>query len=171
MIKSVPNAFTLIELLVVISIMALIATVTLANYQSFGEEQKLKNASLDIQSQLRTAQTNATTNLKCNTESSATWQVEFADSTTTNLKCQEPSAPATLKKTLKLDTNIILHSVSGVGAGCPIGVPFTISFAPLSGSITPGAANCTSLMLNYRNTKTGSFKSLIIEQGGRIHVP
>ena len=62
--KSV-RGFTLIELLVVIVIMSIIGTFAIANYRSFGEDKELESASLDIQSLLRTAQTNATTGTKC----------------------------------------------------------------------------------------------------------
>lgn len=165
--------FTLIELLVVIAIMAIVGVFTLANYRSFGEDQNLKNAVLDIQSQLRTAQTNATANAICNTQFGATWQVEFTDTKTTKLKCQEPS-PTPLptpipKKTLTLGANIEIQSVSGTGSNCPTALPFTISFAPLNGKITLERASCTSLTLTLRNTKTVSAKSFIIEQGGRIY--
>lgn len=171
--KAAPNAFTLIELLVVIAIMAVVGMIVLANYKSFGEDQNLKSAVLDIQSQLRNAQTSATANAKCNTLSGATWQVEFADTTTINLKCQEPSpvplpAPIT-KKTLTLDTNIEVQSISGFGSSCPIAPPFTISFAPLSGKIDLGGANCVWLTVTLINNKTGSTKPLRIEQGGRIY--
>jgi len=59
------NGFTLIELLVVIAIMAVVGTFAIANYRSFGEDKELENAALDIQSQIRTAQTNASTGKKC----------------------------------------------------------------------------------------------------------
>lgn len=181
--KSVHNAFTLIELVIAISIMAIIGVITFANYKPFGEDQNLKSAVLDLQSQLRTAQTNATTNLKCNTQSGATWQVEFANVTTTNLKCQEPlPSPLPtplptpfLKKTLQLGANITIDSVTGAvdcPASSPFTIPFTVSFTPLSSKANfDGFANCTSLGIKLKNSKTGSTKFVTIEQGGRIYAP
>lgn len=170
--RAVPNAFTLIELLVVIAIMAVIGVYTFANYRSFGEDQNLKNAILDLQSQLRTAQTNATSNVICNTQYGATWQVEYqSDKQTVNLRCQEAQSsppPIFTKKTLTLGANIEIQSVSG-SSGCPTALPFTISFAPLNSQITLEGANCTSLTLILRNTKTGNTKAFTIEQGGRIY--
>ncbi len=169
---SAQRGFTLVALLAVIAIMAVVSVYTLANYRSFGEDQNLKNAVLDIQSLLRTAQTNATSNVICDTQYGATWQVEFADIKTTKLKCQEPSpiplpAPVT-KKTSTLDANIEIQSVNG-GTSCQP-LPFTISFAPLNGKITIGRNTaCTSLTIPLKNTKTGSTKSFTIEQGGRIY--
>lgn len=176
--KPVPDAFTLIELLVVIAITAVIGIYTLANYRSFGEDQNLKNAVLDIQSLLRTAQTNATANVKCNTLFSATWQVEFADAKTINLNCLESTNSFT-KKILKLDEkdpNIQIDSISGnpPTVSCPGAPPFsspfpTTSFAPLTGKATLGSTSCTSLTITVKNNKTGNIKSLTVEQGGRIY--
>lgn len=170
------SGFTLIELLVVIAIMAIIGAYTIANYSSFGEDQNLKNAVLDIQSQLHAAQTSATANAKCDTGYGATWQVVFsADKVTTNMNCQEPllSPPPsplptpTSKKTLQLGANITIDSVSGTN--CPTALPFTISFAPLTGKTDLGNASCTLLTVTLKNNQTGTPKSLIIEQGGRIY--
>lgn len=173
--KTVPDGFTLIELLVVIAIMALIGAFSISNYRTFGEDQKLKNSSLDIQNILRSAQTSATTNAICNTLSGATWKVEFADATTINLKCQEGVYPAVLKKTLNLGTNIIIQTVTWTGSGCPSAIPpfaaFSVFPTLLSGRMDFGNPNCTSFTIALQNTKTSSFKSLTVEQGGRIYEP
>lgn len=165
--KTVPNAFTLVELLVVIAIMGIIGTFSLANYRSFGEDQKLKNASLDIQSLLRQAQSSATTNTKCGDLFDAKWQVEFASSTTVNLKCQGPP-PVTVATLIKSLTwaNITI-SVSGTGISCPL-FP-TVSFSPVSGKLN--LDGCVSpLTVTLTNTKE-TVKFFKIEQGGRIYEP
>jgi len=160
------RGFTLIELLVVIAIMTVIGAFTLANYRSFGEDQNLKNAVLDIQSQLRTAQTNATSNTKCVSGFGATWQVEFANVNTINLKCSASTNP---QKALQLVANITIQPVSGIGSNCPPAPPFTINFDPLTGKVGLGDIRCTALTITLRNNKTGSTQSLGIEQGGRIY--
>ena len=168
--KTVPNAFSLIELLVVIAIMAIIGAYTLANYRPFGEDQSLKSAVLDIQSLLKQAQTNATTNAICNTGSSALWQVAFsADGKTLNPDCQESSV-SYARKPLQLGANIAIQSaVTGTGSDCPAALPFTVNFSLLKGDINFGGANCTSLKITLKNNKTGRTKDLTIEQGGRIY--
>ncbi|MDD5416010.1 MAG: prepilin-type N-terminal cleavage/methylation domain-containing protein [Candidatus Daviesbacteria bacterium] len=168
--RTVPNAFTLIELLVVIAITAVIGIYTLINSRSFGEDQNLKNASLDIQSLLRQAQTNATANAKCNIGYGAIWQVEFANLVTINLKCMEPVSSSVLKKTLQLDANNTLKPpITGTGFNCPTLPPFTINFDPLTGKVGFGDSRCTSLTITLQNNKTGSTKSFTTEQGGRIY--
>lgn len=181
---SAQKAFTLIELLVVIAIMGMIGTYVLANYRSFGEDQNLKSAVLNVVSLLKIAQTNATTNANCNTQYSATWQVIFSDTKTISLNCLE-SATSFTKKTLKLDEkvpNISIFSVSGAPAvtSCPV-LPFTVGLALLKGTVSfidnstsdlgIPKPNCTSLTVTLQNTKlpVGREKSLIIEQGGRIY--
>lgn len=164
------NGFTLIEFLVVIAIMGIAGVFTIANYRSFGEDQNLKSAVLDIQSILKQAQTGATTRTICNTEYDSTWQVEFANTTSINLKCQE-SAVLFQKKLLPLDTkypNISIQSFSWTGSNCPTGLP-TVKFTLLSGKIDFGNANCTALKITLKNNKTGTTKDLTIEQGGRIY--
>lgn len=160
--------FTLVELLVVIAIMAIVGVFTLANYRSFGEDQNLKSAVLDIQSLLRQAQTNATTKAACNGQyDGVRWWVEFVSATTINLRCTALTNP---QKFLQLGANnylnISIDSVSG-GSGCPTEFPFTVNFSPLKGSMAFGGVNCTSLTITLKNTK--STKSLKIEQGGRIY--
>lgn len=164
------NGFTLVELLVVITIMALVGTFTLSNYGSFGEDQKLKNAVLDIQSLIRLAQTNATTNVKCNTEYGAKWIVEFdGNKTTIYLKCLEPSGSIFTKKTLHLDVNganIQIQSSSGDTANCS-GLGNAVVFAPLNGEMALGQ-DCTFFTFTLIN-KIGTTKDLRIEKGGRIY--
>lgn len=172
--KSAFRGFTLVEMLVVIAVMALIGTFTLANFRTFGEDQSLKQGVLDIQSQLRSAQTNATANYKCNTGYGATWQVEFASSTVVNLKCQEPSASSFLKKAKTLDANLVIDSILGVGSSCPPAPPFvpplpTVNFSPLTGEISLGGANCTKLTITLKNIRSQATKSLTIEKGGKIN--
>lgn len=187
--KKAAAGFTLVELLVVITIMAVTGIFAFANFGSFGEEQKLKNAALDIQSLLRTAQTNAVTNVICNTQGAANWQVEFlADKKTINLWCKETSDSAsTLKKTLSLETNIEIElAASSFGARadepvtvCPKSAPI-LTFTPLNNKIDLGGKDskgasiskfsCDKLIFKLTNTKTGSTKDLIIERGGRVYV-
>ncbi len=161
---SARHGFTLIELLIVIGIMAITSVFALANYRSFGEDQNLKNAVLDVISLFRQAQANATTNVIC---SGGSWQVEFTNATTINLKCS--SIPDPLRPPLRLETkNIRVQSVSGSGSSCPTAPPFTISFGLLTGKVNLGGTNCDSLTITLINSK-GITRSLVIEQGGQIH--
>jgi|Napbiome12C3dose_1001474.scaffolds.fasta_scaffold00001_161 prepilin-type N-terminal cleavage/methylation domain-containing protein len=165
---SAQRGFTLIELLVVIAIMGIVGAFALANFRSFGDDQNLKNGLLDIQSFLRTAQSNAATNVKCDTGFNATWTVEFSSITNLDLKCTEPQASANSKKSATLGSNLQIEGVAGTGTGCPSSVPFSVKFSLQNNRIDLGDARCTSVTVTIKNNK-GSNKALIIEQGGRIY--
>lgn len=173
------HGFTLVELLVVLAIMAIVGVFTLANYKSFGEDQNLKSAVLDIQSLLKQSQANASTGASCSGQyNDVRWCVEFANDKTINLRCStalNACSTAAIQKSVQLGIsnyiNIGINSVSGMGTGCTSGLsfPFTVNFPKLKGDIGFGVANCASLRITLKNDKTGSSKDLTIEQGGRIY--
>lgn len=175
------RGFTLVELLVVLAIMAIVGVFTLANYKSFGEDQKLKSAVLNIQSLLRQAQTNATANVKCDTSTDvlygATWMVTFDNTTTFRLQCTNDRSNIYSQKTSQPDPNDpnITMQVDP-SLNCPdSGQIFSITFAPLSGKIEfrdfmyREMPNCTSIIINLRNRGIPNPRSLKIERGGRIY--
>lgn len=151
--------------------MAVVGTFVIANYRSFGEDKDLENAALDVVSFIRTAQTNATTNLKCDTQHGAIWQIEYASNAVINLNCKEDPLAATFtdKKQLQLKANIEVDSIIGNPSGyCTAS---TINFTPINGQIELGGnAQCASLSATLKNTRTNSTKEVIIEKGGRVYV-
>lgn len=161
------RGFTLVELLVVIAVMSLVGVYTFANYKSFGEDQNLKNAALDIQGILRSAQISASTNTKCSSKYGATWQVVYTDTKNLTLQCKEPDASSfVVKKTLTLGTNITV-AVSGNNISCPS--PSVANFTPVSGVVDFGATSCTKLTFALTNSKTTSTQTVVIDTGGGIH--
>lgn len=156
--------------------MAIIGAYAFSNLGSFGEDQKLKNAAQDVQSFLRLAQSNATSNVKCGTQFGALWFVQFADWNTIQLYCRNLPASPSIIKTLKLDTNIKIQNVSGIpssvcpSAGSTVFTSFTIKFVLLTGKIIIGPnTRCTSLTITLVNNKNSSTRDMKIEQGGRIY--
>lgn len=160
------RGFTLIELLVVIAIMAVIGIYTLSNYSSFGEDQNLKNAALDIINMAREAQANSTSNLKCVSEYGNIWTLTFPDDKTFQLKCSETATP---RKETSLPVNITQLVLGNNSLKCPS--PAVVNFAPLTGKIDLGDKDCTELTITLTNSKTGSTKVVKIENGGKIYVP
>ncbi len=162
---SAQRGFTLIELLVVIAIMSITGIYTIANYRSFGEDQNLKSAALEIQSLLRLAQSNSTSNLKCQDKPTTNWLVTFASATSLDLNCQNSTGTiGSLRPPLPLPAKITYTVTSG---SC--NNPISIAFAPLSGAVTASCGS-GSITINLLNSK-GNTKQVIIEQGGRIYVP
>lgn len=169
--KPAPNAFTLVELLVVIAVTSIIGVYTLANYRSFGEDQNLKSAVLDIQSLLRQAQINATSGVKCQGVGELGWFVVYTNTTTLDLKCNNSSGSSSSLKTLSLterSSNISIQSITAGSDSCSIGTTFT--FVPPSGTMISSCGtnpNLVTITLT-NNTTTKSFN---IEKGGRIYAP
>lgn len=152
--------------------MAVVGTFVIANYRSFGEDKDLENAALDVVSFIRTAQTNATTNLKCDTQHGAVWQIEYFSKTVINLNCKEPSASSFAnKKTAQMKTNIEVDSITGSSSiNCLESYGSTINFM-FNGQIELGGnAECASLTATLKNTRTNSTKEVIIDKGGRVYV-
>ncbi len=58
------NGFTLIELIVVFSVMAIIATISLASFDSYTNSQKLRTSVLDIKTLLQQARSESINQLK-----------------------------------------------------------------------------------------------------------
>lgn len=165
LLLNMKSGFTVIEILVVISIVAIVGTVTLANFRSFGTSKELENASFDIQSILRVAQTNATTNLKCNNQATLNWITEFsADKKTINLKCQNSSGISGAIKTLSLGNNLQIINISTCS------FPVSFNFAPLYGTFSSPCDPNSNMQIVLKNSKTGETKNLMVEKGGRIYV-
>ncbi|MBI2019143.1 prepilin-type N-terminal cleavage/methylation domain-containing protein [Candidatus Daviesbacteria bacterium] len=162
--------FTLIELLVVMAIMGIIGVYSLANYRSFGEDQNLRNAVLDIITLLRQAQTNATAGTICTNAGGAMWRVNFKTTNTLELQCKQPSQTSfTTKKILVLDRNITIASgiISEGCGGQSISLPFPVYFAPVTGKIILADTACSLFNIPVTNNKTTKF--FTIETGGRIY--
>lgn len=176
------QGFTLIELLVVIAIMAVVTVFTLANFRSFGEDQNLKSAILDVASLLREAQADASTNTKCGNRFGATWQVEFTDTQTLNLKC---SLDTSSQKAVQLNRNSSGIRISNMSLVCPgwrlDGITrFAITFDALSaqtklsypqpdGTWTSTTGCTTRITLTTLVHNSSVYKSLTIEPGGRLY--
>lgn len=170
------HGFTLVELLVVITIMGLVGVYTLSNYSTFGEEQKLKNAALDIQSLLKQAQANSASNLKCQNQDNLGWLVVYTSSSDEerfDLKCKNNSGTSGSLKAVIFPSSGNT-SVTSFTSGVSICSSNTkITFAPLYGTMT---SDCNTeptepLEITLTNSKTESTKQIKVEQGGRIYEP
>lgn len=180
--KAVQNAFTLVELLVVITILGIIGAYTISNYRSFGEEQKLKSAALDIQSLLRQAQINATTGVKCNNSPAKGWRVYFTSTTALDLQCQYNNGISDVwdpVKSLSYSSgNIVIDGYSTSNPTCtnPQYAQFTLLYGKMLSACTTPTTPITTITL--RNSKISSncndltkCKQIKIDPGGRIYEP
>lgn len=128
--KPAPNAFTLVELLVVIAVTSIIGVYTLANYKSFGEDQNLKSAVLDVQSQIRKAQINSTSNTKCNGNATKIWKSIFNSTwrpgpvgpdipNTISTTCVDQSDVTFVQNTFSVQSGMVIERICGDDLACP----------------------------------------------------
>lgn len=192
------SGFTLIELLVVIAIMAIVGTFAVANYRSFGQDKDLESTALDIQSLVRTAQTNATTSLKCSGNSATIWKANFYEDSATSQRKVETACQYQgdnnwfNSKIYSFKENINLIKICGDSScTCENNLSgdkrLEILLSSVSGSIyyksfdvmcglgvCEGPSSCfknaPNISVNLKNTKTNSPKQVIIEKGGRVYV-
>lgn len=165
------RGFTLVELLVVITIMGLVGVYILSNYNSFGEDQKLKHAALDVQSLLRQAQSNATSKLKCQGQDVLDWRVIFTSTASLDLKCQNSAGISSSLKPLTFPVNISIDSLTSGVNTCTSNQPEAV-FVPLYGTaklINCGMGAALNMTIILKNSKTNNTKTIVIEQGGRIY--
>lgn len=152
------RGFTLIELLVVIAIMAIVGTFAIANFRTFGEDQDLKSAALDLQSLIRTAQTDATTGVRCDDDPTHTlnsWRVNVykqLNKYRAQLACVYnvgASRGYVEKKVDTLKDNLKIENITGDSVSCVQTLPgdieanyyATVVFTPISGQVGFVAGN------------------------------
>ncbi len=179
------HGFTLVELLVAISVMAILSVASFAKFAVLREDQYLKNASSEIQSFIRFAQTNATSNIACTPTLGGTpWTLTFSPDKI-DLSCQGSSL-----KTLTLSNNIRICSINYSGcstsdACSPTADTFTGSglvttaFSPLTGQITFSDPRCTpasglagsaNMVITLKKIGGSDTKPVTLSRGGSVEI-
>lgn len=179
--------------------MAIIGTFTIANYRSFGEDETLKSAISDIQTLVRSAQTNASTGLKCENLTAKRWRSDFYRQGSIykiRLSCFNddinPPTPRAIKylilpanikmedMTIDGSTNTLPNSFTEPWGGSYASLIFetpsaTLSFRcvinwlPDSVDWCSGGTPDGKLIVRLKNTQTNTIKSLTIDKGGRVY--
>lgn len=132
------SGFTLVELLVVLSIMAILGVVAFANFGTLREDQALKGAAFDAQSQLRVAQTNATANLKCSEQTALAWRTQFVkvgSEYQVKTFCQYTGGEGPVwfpVKTVTLPSEILIEKIATHDPSCFTPNPTNPTFQPIS---------------------------------------
>ena len=154
------RGFTFVELLVTLSIISVLSLIGIAGLGPLQEDKSFKNAALDLQIFLKTAQTDASSQVKCgsnlkvakyavvfdSTNAIASMYCDSANSSDTAV-CKDAKSWLLLKQlTLtQVNKNITIDSIKGITN--PVG-DAVVCFSALSGQITFAD-----------NTETGSFKN------------
>jgi type II secretory pathway pseudopilin PulG len=181
--------YSMIELLVVMATMAILGLVFFANYRTLQQAQALQRNLADIQSFVKTTQTNATARVPCpptsvsDDDAGADWRVKFdSDNRVLRMACQLGVAaeimPSGSQYTLTLGDNVVVHKIN---TNCNPSSGFTITFAPLYGNVTftdggSGCAASPNFLITLRNNNlsgstcdTNSCKTLVVDLGGSVY--
>lgn len=171
--------YTIVELIVVIAVMVILGTVVLANYGTLGKNQALQKGVSDVQSFIRKAQTNATARVPCPPTSTdsfaagASWRVKFDSATSISMKCRlgtgSEQTPTGSQYAYTLGGNVIVDKIN---TSCSPSSAFTVTFAPLYGTVTFTDGGCPAspnFIITLRNSITGTTKDLVIDKGGSVY--
>lgn len=148
MIFKPTKGYSLPELLAVLTILSIVSIFIFNNVRNFRQDQDLKIAANSLQSQIRSAQTNAITNLKCLNQSNKGWQVKFSKRENlyqVETQCHYNSSTGNdLIRTIKTDKlakNIVIDKLTDGSCGddsCKADVESAsviISFSPVEGKV------------------------------------
>lgn len=181
------KGFTLIELLVVIAIMGILTIMVVPSYNEYSRNQKLADATGQLQSVLRQTQNNAQTGTICKIAGGATskalyWYVDFMlNGTQYSLVPQCESGSQTFPPTL-LPTGVTISNISiypqnstngcSLATGQTLRVQFNnVTSNVLFNDLSSGCPDNTNSSLEITLSLTGSQSKIIrIEKGGGIYV-
>lgn len=179
------RGFTLIELMVVIVIISILVVLGVPSYTAYNNNQKLTEATSQLQSVLRQAQNNAQTGTQCkvgaNTYKALTWGVDLnSNKYTVSALCQEVSGEdvRTFKNSLQeysLPSGITISNVQFTDPLCTDNdLPVSIDFKNLSSEATfqtscsPGVNARAEITLGLSNSS--NIRTLFVEKGGGIYI-
>lgn len=158
------SGFTLIELIIVITVILVISVVTLLNYNSYTDRQRVKQAGLTLRSDLRLAQTKATSGQKpfvCDaTTTLENYTVTFSDCGGVGA-CYEIQPICTLSG-VTVDTDDEITRVF-----LPTGVSFQSLYAPIAFFPVTGVTDLISDQLIVL-TGAGVTYTVVITPSGSI---
>lgn len=171
------RGFSLVEILVVVSILALIGIVAIPNLRRFSKEQEIDNVALQVLNTLKTAQSQASSRIKCpNGESADNWTVRLTVNGYSLIAGCQTSGPQDIftkpykPSTATTDTFGGGLSVCGVSSGGD-SVDVVFSQNQVNYVCTSSPTLETGLVLLTLSNSSGDFVRLIrIEPGGVIKI-
>lgn len=165
------RGFTLIEILISISILALIAAISLPNIRKFGEDELIKAAASNLTQFLRKAQANAQTGVKCpNGEISQSWVVDFVPaSVKADLLCMyiDDALSSITQSSLKFN-DVSFDIFCNLNPATDKKLTLT-SISVGESKITSACASGEVFTITLTSLRTAQTKSIKVDSGGVIY--
>ncbi len=187
MMKNCSAGFTLLELLLVITIMGTITAVMVPNLRSFNNNQRLYDAAVQLQTDIRVVQNNAASGVKCTVNTASNWYLLFNRDNATNTinnyslgaTClnseaytpQQLQLPATIKVT-QIDLDAC--PITNIAEINQAKVTYSNIYAQMN--FSNGFNSCSNtnpqMITIYLKSDTlpGSVYKVILNKGGSIYV-
>lgn len=176
------NGFTLVELMIVIAITAVASVIVLPNLRNIKDEQLLSTSAVQMQTDLRSAQSNAASGFgTCANRQNIGWEIVFNDANTYKIKMICPGVgspgnypPAALETEMKsVDLKPITISAIATDS-CTSTTKFSSKavFDNVTSAVSFSVPDClaTNNQLIITLSLSATTKSITIEKGGRIYV-
>lgn len=168
------RGFSLVEIIVAISIIALLGAIAIPNLRNLSKEQEIDSAALQVLNTLKTAQSSASSRIRCsNDEASDSWTVRLAPGNYSLIAgCQTSGNQTIFTRVYAPASTATAAAYSGnsnVCSGSTVDIIFSRSqiYYLCSGSVTPQTGSVNLTLSNSTETLT---KVVKIDQGGVIKI-
>lgn len=171
------RGFTLIELMVVMAIMAILVVVVVPSYNEYNNNQKLSDATAQLQTILRQAQNNAQTGTVCKitggTSKATNWHVDLSNGGSSYSFAPTCETGTQTAQTVLLPSGVTVLNLNI--SSCSYSPPAVqAQFANISSEIKFVASGCPDLTTQNLTITlslgSSNSKNVVVEKGGAIYV-
>lgn len=171
--KLLRDGFTLIEVLVSIGLIAIVTAVAIPNFRNFSSTQEIDGATSQLINVLKTAQSSATSRIKCptNNEASTNWSIILTGTIyTLKSQCAGTGGNPTVYTSPYASTPNSLTTFQMTNNRCQVGETLTVFFTnqQVTYQCNSTAGSLWPIIITLSNTASTSTKQVTVEQGGII---
>lgn len=170
--------FSLVEILVAVSIIVLLGVIAIPSLRQFSKEQEIDSVALQVLNTLKTAQSSASSRIKCpnsSNEPADTWTVQLNTNSYSLIATCQSSSQTIFTRSYLPSESYTTDTFSGSLNVCtaPGGLPVDIIFSRsrisylCNGSST---VNTENILLTITNSSGSLSKIVKIDQGGVIKI-
>lgn len=186
------KGFTLLELLVVVAIVSILIVLSIPQFSKFNNSQAVQTSALELQTAVRTAQSNAGSGIKCDsppTTPSLDWQLLLSDDRGYRVTSTCNPSGSAVNNTFLLSPNVKFSEVSMRGpdelcneSRAAYFTGYGVSYNNVSASAAfkkPAGSVCndvdfarvTNMVISLRSANDSSvIRKVVIEKSGAVYI-